>query len=167
MVAFFAYAAVWQASVEIGIATWWIGPRAQPTNLAVKALPFMLCITMAMCVVYNAPRVLRLSALGVVLAAAGALADFSRSNGLAVTELLIAALLGVVTAAAVTGRYRLAPTGTPSTRPLRHCEHCEHMSTASIRERVKRLRRVGQPVVVATRRPTLTVPRSLPLSSRP
>jgi ABC-type uncharacterized transport system permease subunit len=112
MAAFFAYAAVWQASVEIGIGTWWIGPRAQPTNVAVRVLPFVLCIAMAMCVVYNVPRLLRLSAIGVGLAAVGSVPDFSRSTGLAVTELLIAVLLGIITAAAFTGRYRLAsPSG--------------------------------------------------------
>lgn len=107
--AFFAYAAVWQASVQIGIGTWWVGPRAQPTNIAIKVLPFALCLALAICAVYNAPRLLRLSAAGVVVATLGALPDFSRSAGLAITELLIAAMLGIVTAAATTGRYRRAP----------------------------------------------------------
>ena len=33
--AMFAYAAVWQASVQLGIATWWVGPRSQPTPAVV------------------------------------------------------------------------------------------------------------------------------------
>jgi len=109
VVAFFAYAAVWQASVQIGIGTWWLGPRAQPTSVVVRVLPFVLCLVLAMCAVYNTPRLVRLSAVGVLLAAVGALPDFSRSIGLGVTEMVIAALLGVVTAAATTGRYRQAP----------------------------------------------------------
>ena len=109
VLAFFAYAAIWQASVEIGIGTWWIGARAQPTPTFVRVLPSLLSISMAMCAIYNVPRLVRLSAFGVVLATIVAIPDFTRSIGLGVAELVIAGLLGVVTVAAGTGRYRLAP----------------------------------------------------------
>jgi hypothetical protein len=109
IIAFFAYAAIWQASVQIGIATWWIGPRAQPTHMVVRILPSVLTITMAMCVIYNVPRLLRVSAIGVTLATLGAIPDFSRSTGLGAAELLVAGLLGLVTLVALSGRYRLAP----------------------------------------------------------
>ena len=109
VIAFFAYAAIWQASVEIGIGTWWIGPRAQPTHTVVRVLPSLLSISMAMCAIYNVPRLLRVSAAGVVLATCLAIPDFSRSIGLGVAELVIAGLLGLVTAAALSGRYRLVP----------------------------------------------------------
>ena len=107
--AFFAYSAVWQASVQIGIGTWWLGPRAQPTSVLVRVLPFVLCIAMALCALYNVTRLLRVSMLGVALAALIAVPDFSRSVGLGVAELVIACLVGLVVAAATTGRYRVAP----------------------------------------------------------
>ena len=107
--AFFAYSAVWQASVQIGIGTWWLGPRAQPTSMLVRILPFLLCIAMALCALYNVRHLLRVNALGVGLAALIAVPDFSRSVGLGIAELVIAALLALVTAAATTGRYRLRP----------------------------------------------------------
>lgn len=107
--AFFAYSAVWQASVQIGIGTWWLGPRAQPTNMLVRVLPFVLCIAMALCALYNVTRLLRVSMLGVALAALISVPDFSRSVGLGVAELVIACLVGLVVAAAATGRYRIAP----------------------------------------------------------
>jgi hypothetical protein len=115
--AFFAYAAVWQASVQIGIGTWWIGPRAQPTPTVVRILPSVLSIALAICVVYNVPRVLRLSAFAVGLATVGAIPDLSRSVGLGVAELVIAGLLGLVTVAAVTGRYRLEVAAQPTSNP--------------------------------------------------
>ncbi len=111
VIAFFAYAAVWQASVEIGIGTWWVGPRAQPRHTLVRVLPSLLSISMAMCAVYNARRLVRLSAVGVVFATIVAIPDFSRSTGLGLAELVIACLLGLVTLAALTGRYRLVPNG--------------------------------------------------------
>jgi hypothetical protein len=64
---------------------------------------------MAVCAIYNVPRLVRLSAMGVVLATIVAIPDFSRSIGLGMAELLIAGMLGLVTAAALTGRYRLVP----------------------------------------------------------
>lgn len=113
--AFFAYAAVWQASVQIGIGTWWIGPRAQPAPALVRLLPFLLALGCALAVIYNVRRLLAVSFAGVALATAIAIPDFSRSTGLAVAELVIPVLVALVTAAASTGRYRLAPAGT---RPL-------------------------------------------------
>lgn len=112
ILAFFAYAAIWQASVQIGIGTWWIGPRAQPTPTLVKVLPSLLTISIALCAIYNVPRLVRLSAMGVLLAAIVAVPDFSRSISLGVAELIIAGMLGLVTVAALTGRYRLVPNRT-------------------------------------------------------
>ena len=57
-------------------------------------LPSVLTISMAMCVIYNVPRLLRVSAIGVALATIGAIPDFSRSTGLGVAELVVAGLLG-------------------------------------------------------------------------
>ncbi len=108
--AFFAYAAVWQASVQLGIATWWIGPRSQPTPTAIRILPFFLCLTVAVLALYNLRRLVEISAVGAALAAVFALPDLERSVGLAVVELVIAGILAVVTAASATGRYVAVPT---------------------------------------------------------
>jgi hypothetical protein len=105
--ALLAYAAIWQASVQIGISTWWLGPRAQPTNPAIKMLPFALALTVAVSVIYDVRRPIRVSAAGILAAVAIGLPDFTRSTGLALAELLIPASLALVTAAAMTGQYRL------------------------------------------------------------
>ncbi len=39
---FVAYMAVWKASEEIGIATWWLGPRSDPQPLVVRLVPFIV-----------------------------------------------------------------------------------------------------------------------------
>ena len=108
LAAFFAYAAVWQASVQLGIATWWIGPRSQPTSAWIRIIPFLGTIAVAICVLYNLRRIVWISAAGAALAVVFALPDLDRSTGLAVVELMIAAVLAIVTALATTGRYRLA-----------------------------------------------------------
>ncbi|BAN03396.1 hypothetical protein [Ilumatobacter coccineus] len=108
MFAFFAYAAVWQASVQLGIATWWLGPRSQPTPLLIRMIPFFIVIVGGMAAVYNVRRLSHVS-IGVALVSAlVALPDFSRSVGLAVVELLISGSLVVLSVASLAGRYRLA-----------------------------------------------------------
>jgi hypothetical protein len=102
--AFFAYAAIWQATVQIGFSTWWVGPRSQPTNAAIKLLPFFLVLAVALWVIFNVQRVIIASVVGVILTAGIAIPDFSRSTRIAITELAITALLGLVTVAAATGR---------------------------------------------------------------
>ncbi|MEP1125596.1 MAG: hypothetical protein ABJH68_17070 [Ilumatobacter sp.] len=120
LTAFFAYAGVWQASVQIGISTWWVGPRAQPTNVAVKLIPFYVTLVVALLVVYNIRWIVRWSAAGVAASALIAVPDFSRSVGLGIAESLIAGLLGVVTLASLTGRYRAAsPSGPELAAPPR------------------------------------------------
>lgn len=106
--AFFAYAGIWQASVQVGIGTWWIGPRAQPTHVVIRLLPFVLALVMTLLVVYSVRHVMRWSAIGVLAAFLGAIPDFSRSVGLGIAEVVVAALVGVVTLGALSGRYRAA-----------------------------------------------------------
>jgi hypothetical protein len=131
IIAFFAYAAIWQASVEIGIGTWWTGPRAQPTHTVVRILPSLLSISIAMCAVYNVPRLLRLSAVGVALAAIGAIPDLSRSVGLGIAEFVVAGLLGLVTLAARSGRYRLVAAPVPDVTHVTDVTDGAHDSSVS------------------------------------
>ncbi len=106
--AFFVYAGVWQASVQIGIGTWWIGPRAQPTNTVVKLIPFFLTLSLGLLVAYNVRWIVRWSTVGVAAAALISIPDFSRSTSLGVAEAIIAGLLGMITLASLSGRYRVA-----------------------------------------------------------
>ncbi len=104
--AFFAYAGVWNASVQIGISTWWIGPRAQPTNIAIKLIPFLLAVFVTLLVLYNVQRLVAWNAAAVALSALISIPDFSRSVGLGVAEATIAGLLALIAAASLSGRYR-------------------------------------------------------------
>lgn len=115
--AFFAYAAVWQASVQIGIGTWWVGPRAQPTSLLVKLIPFYLTLVVGLLIVYNVRWIVRWNAAGVAAATLIAVPDFSRSVGLGTAEAIIAGLLGVITLASLSGRYRAASADSPGMPP--------------------------------------------------
>ena len=109
--AFLGFAAVWKASEEIGIATWWLGPRSDPRPLLVTLVPFAITIAAGVTAAYNLP-----SAVWVSLAGSGGCAlvgvfDISRSGGLAFVELAIAAATALVALGALSGRYRAAPAG--------------------------------------------------------
>jgi hypothetical protein len=105
--AFFAYAAVWQASVQIGIGTWWLGPRAQPTDVYVRVIPFILPLVVPLLLVYDIRRPVLVSMVAALGAGLIALPDVGRATLLGVVELAIAALLLLVSLAATTGRYRV------------------------------------------------------------
>ena len=112
--AFFAYAAVWKTSEELGIGTWGLGARSSPTPVIVRIIPFTIIVVIGVTSTYAMRGVPWLNLGGAAAMAAIAIADFSRSTGLAAIELAIAGALAVVAVAAFAGRYRPAPPGTPA-----------------------------------------------------
>lgn len=103
-----AWAAVWNASVQIGLSTWWLGARGDPQPAVIRLVPFMI----AGVVVIAALNHLRATpwigvAAGVALGLI-ALGDVGRVDRLALVEGLIALVAIAVSAVAATGRYRHA-----------------------------------------------------------
>jgi hypothetical protein len=86
----FAYASVWNVSVQLGLGTWWLGPRPNPQPLVVQMIPFLLAITFGVLSTTNIRRLPIINMLGAVLLGAIAIPDFSRSVGIATIELVIA-----------------------------------------------------------------------------
>ena len=108
-----AYAAVWKTSEELGIGTWWLGTRSDPSMAVLRLLPFAVAAVPAVAVAYNVARAWWASlGAGTVLLAI-AIPDFSRSTGLALLELAIALAALLVTASARTGRFRAPPAAEP------------------------------------------------------
>jgi hypothetical protein len=106
---FVAYLAVWKASEEIGIATWWLGPRSNPQPVIVRLVPFIVTATFGAIVTFPFRNLSWISLGGAAVLAAIAVPDFSRAAGLATIELIIAAAVAIVSLASLTGRYRAAP----------------------------------------------------------
>ena len=103
---FIAYMAVWKASDELGIATWWLGPRADPQPLLVRLIPFIVAAAFGLLAGYNVRRMPLLGLVGSVVLACIAVPDLSRSIGLALIEFSIAGAALIVSAASFTGTYR-------------------------------------------------------------
>jgi len=103
---FVAYMAVWKASEEIGIATWWLGPGSRPQTRVVRLVPFAVAAVFAILASYNVRHLALIGLFGAAVLAAIAVPDLSRSTGLAVIEFAIAGAVALVSAASFTGTYR-------------------------------------------------------------
>jgi hypothetical protein len=104
-----SFAAVWSASAQLGLATWWLGPRSDPQPQVVRLLPFVVPVLMTIAT-FNNVRRLAILGIGASLATAGfGIGDLGRVDELAVLELLVAAVALVVSCASLTGTYRRAP----------------------------------------------------------
>ncbi|TFH19999.1 MAG: hypothetical protein E4H05_03335 [Acidimicrobiales bacterium] len=107
--ALLAYLAVWKASEEIGIATWWLGPRSNPEPIYIRLIPFAVVAVYVILAGYNVRRLPWMSLGGSVLLALIAIPDLSRSGGLAAIEFAIAGAVALVSLGSFSGVYRAAP----------------------------------------------------------
>jgi len=103
---FVAYLAVWKASEEIGIATWWLGPSSNPQPVPVRLIPFLVAVVFGILASYNVRRMPWISLGGSAVLASIAVPDLSRSVGLATIEFVIAGAVALVSLASLTGTYR-------------------------------------------------------------
>jgi hypothetical protein len=104
--AFLAYMAVWKTSEELGLGTWWLGPRSDPQSVVVRIIPFAVIAVFGILATYNVRRLSWISLAGAVLLALIAVPDLSRSTGIAAIEFTIAAAVALVSVASFTGTYR-------------------------------------------------------------
>ena len=106
--AFLAYLAVLKASEEIGIATWWLGPRSHPQPIPIRLIPFAVVAVFGMLAGSNVRRLPWISLAGSGVLALIAVPDLSRSSGLAAIEFAIAGAVALVSIGSFTGMYRAA-----------------------------------------------------------
>ena len=106
--AFLAYLAVWKASEEIGIATWWLGPRSHPQPIPIRLIPFAVVAVFGILASFNVRRLPWISLAGSGVLALIAVPDLSRSGGLAAIEFAIAGAVALVSLGSFTGMYRAA-----------------------------------------------------------
>ena len=101
-----ALAAVWNASVQLGLSTWWLGPRGEPQPRVVQLAPFLAPVLMVFGTINNVRWLGWFGlAASAVLAAVG-LGDLGRVGSIAATELAIAGAAAAISLASLTGTYR-------------------------------------------------------------
>ena len=104
-----AFAAIWNTSVQLGLSTWWLGPRADPQPRPIRLSPFIGPVLMLLGTI-NQVKWLGWFGLAVsgVLAGYG-IADLSRVGSIAAVELIVAGLAAIASLASLTGTYRRVP----------------------------------------------------------
>lgn len=101
-----AFVAVWRVSDQLGLTTWWIGPRGAPNSRLIQIVPFVPAVIMML---LSINRVRYVAWLGLVAAAATTaigVADFGHVFRLGLIEVLIGAAAAVVSVASLSGTYR-------------------------------------------------------------
>lgn len=101
-----AFAAVWNASVQLGLSTWWLGPRGQPRPRPVQLTPFVAPVLMVLGTINHIRWLGWWGLAGSAVLGAYGIADLGRVASIASIELLIAGLAAAVSIASLTGTYR-------------------------------------------------------------
>jgi hypothetical protein len=100
---------VWKTSDQLGLSTWWLGPRGEPRSIVVQLLPFVPGVLMVLAAI-NHVRFLPwfgLAAAGLIVLTG--LFDVVRFTGLGLLEIAIGVAAAVVSLVSLAGMYRKDP----------------------------------------------------------
>jgi hypothetical protein len=103
-----AMGSVWKTSDQLGLSTWWIGPRGEQQPRPVQLLPFLPSLVMVVAVINNARRLPLLGAIASVLTIAVGVADLWYLAKLGVVEIAIGVAAGAISLASSAGVFRPA-----------------------------------------------------------
>jgi hypothetical protein len=101
-----AWSAVWNASVQLGRPTWWLGTRADPMPVVVRLAPFAVPVVLILGALRNARWLAWTGVAGAIVFGGYAVADLSNEPDLAMLEIGVATAGLVVSLLALTGTYR-------------------------------------------------------------
>jgi hypothetical protein len=110
-------AAVWNVSVQLGLSTWWLGPRAAPRPRVIQFSPFVVPMFMLLATINQMRRLAWVGLAAAVLLAGVGIGDVGRVAWLAGVELAIAGAAAAVSIASLTGTYRSAEPATVAPGP--------------------------------------------------
>jgi hypothetical protein len=97
---------VWKTSDQLGLSTWWLGPRGEPHSIVIQLLPFVPPVLMVLASI-NRIRYLPwfgLAASGLVVLTG--LFDVVRFTGLGALEIAIGVAAATVSLVSLGGMYR-------------------------------------------------------------
>lgn len=106
-----SFASIWNTSVQLGLSTWWLGPRGDPQPRLLRLSPFLVPLLMVIATLNNVRWVGRIGIGAAAATAAFGIGDIGRVGRLAALELLVAGLVGAVSIASLSGTYRRADEG--------------------------------------------------------
>jgi hypothetical protein len=107
-----ALGSVWKTSDQLGLSTWWLGPRGRPNSLAVQLLPFLPAVLMVLAAINHVKHLPWFGLGASALVILTGLFDLDRVVGLAIVEIAIGVAAAIVSLVSLTGVYRVDPAAT-------------------------------------------------------
>ncbi len=114
-----ALGAVWKTSDQLGLSTWWLGPRGQPNSLLIQILPFVPAVLMVLATINHVRHLPWFGLAASMSIVVTGLLDLGRVVGLGIVEVAIGVAAAVVSLASLTGIYRVDATATVEHRSSR------------------------------------------------
>ena len=104
-----ALGCVWKTSDQLGLSTWWLGPRGEPRSLVVQLLPFVPAVLMVLAAINHIRYLPWLGLVASGLVVLTGLFDLARFTGLGVLEIAIGVAAALVSLASLAGMDRADP----------------------------------------------------------
>ncbi len=104
------FISVWYSSRVTGLATWWLGPEAEPRFVLVNLVPFVAPIGLCVLALSHRRWLPHLGIAGAAITAAVGAADLGRIRGYGIIELILAGAGLVLSVASFAGMLRRDPT---------------------------------------------------------
>jgi hypothetical protein len=101
-----AIGSVWKTSDQLGMSTWWLGPRGAPRPRLVQILPFAPAVVMLLLAVNHVRYLAWAGVLAATLVIAVGVVDVGYTPELALLEIAIGIAALGVSVASLTGTYR-------------------------------------------------------------
>ena len=100
---------VWKTSDQLGLSTWWLGPRGEPHSIVIQLLPFVPPVLMLLAAINNLRYLPWLGLVASILVVLTGLFDMVRFTGLGALEVAIGVAAAVVSLVSLAGMYRSDP----------------------------------------------------------
>jgi hypothetical protein len=109
-----AIGSIWKTTDQLGMSTWWLGPRGEPRPAAVQVLPFVPALVMVLLTI-NHVRHLPWWSLGAsALVVAVGVVDLGYKPAIGMLEIAVGVAAALVSVASFAGSYRPIA-GSPAT----------------------------------------------------
>jgi hypothetical protein len=120
-----ALTGVWNASRELGVALWWLGPDGEPQPVFITLLPFLAPLVMIVLVLNNVRLLPWFGLAAAIVTSIFGFIDLGYVRRLGLVELVIAAAGAAVAVAGFGGTYARARDTAPSTTVAAPAEDTE------------------------------------------
>lgn len=100
---------VWKTSDQLGLSTWWLGPRGEPHSIVIQMLPFVPAVLMVLAAINHVRYLPWFGLLASILIVLMGVFDIVRFTGLGALEVAIGVAAAVVSLVSLAGMYRNDP----------------------------------------------------------